>query len=124
MTIQAGPERPQLPGNAWPSPVHPRARGARPELSGDLAGAPVQPTDWARLGSTALRYRWWILALAGAGTLGGVAAGRVLPPRYQVQATIWIQSSEPRGTGRGRLGLLLAKTFEEVHCTVTPWAFS
>ena len=105
MSIQAGPERPQLAGNAWPSPVDPRARGARPELSGDLAGAPVQPTDWARLGSAALRYRWWILALAGAGTLGGIAAGRFLPPRYQVQATIWIQSSEPRGgTGRGPIG--------------------
>ena len=107
MTIQAGSERPQLPGNgnAWPSPVDPRVRVARPELSGDLAGAPVQATDWARLGSAALRYRWWIIALAGAGTLGGIGAGRFLPPRYQVQATIWIQASEPRGgTGRGPIG--------------------
>src|SRR5439155_23057985 len=92
-------------GNAWPSPVDPRARVARPEVSGDLAGAPVQATDWARLGSAELRYRWWILALGGAGTLGGIGAGRFLPPRYQVQATIWIQASEPRGgTGRGPIG--------------------
>jgi len=105
MTFQGRPEHPQLPGNAWPSPVDPRARGARPEVSGDLAGAPVQSTDWARLGSAALRYRWWILALAGAGTVGGIGAGRFLPPRYQVQATIWIQSSEARGgAGRGPIG--------------------
>jgi tyrosine-protein kinase Etk/Wzc len=52
-----------------------------------------------------LRYRWLILALAALGILGGVAVGRLLPHRYQVQATIWIQSSEPRGgTGRGPIG--------------------
>ncbi|PYP94136.1 MAG: hypothetical protein DMD38_16345, partial [Gemmatimonadetes bacterium] len=52
-----------------------------------------------------LRYRWWVLGLAALGTLGGAAADRLLPPRYQVQATIWIQSSEPRGgTSRGPIG--------------------
>ena len=77
-------------------------RGGRLEESG--AGL-VQPTDWRRHGATALRYRWWILGLAALGTLGGTAAGRLLPPRYQVQATIWIQSSEPRGgTSRGPIG--------------------
>ena len=40
MTFQGRPEHPQLPGNAWPSPVDPRARGARPEVSGDLARLP------------------------------------------------------------------------------------
>jgi capsular exopolysaccharide synthesis family protein len=55
--------------------------------------------------SAVLRYRWWILGLVALGTLGGTAAGRLLPPRYQVQATIWIQSSEPRGsTSRGPIG--------------------
>jgi len=65
----------------------------------------VLPTDWARLGSAALRYRWWILALGGMGMLGGIGGGRMLPHSYQVQATIWIQSPESRGaTGRGPIG--------------------
>jgi len=52
-----------------------------------------------------LRYRWWVVGLAALGTLGGAAANRLLPSRYQVQATIWIQSSEPRGgTSRGPIG--------------------
>ena len=87
------------------SPPAPLA--GRAELLGELAAADsVLATDWGRLGSAALRYRWWILALAGLGIVAGVAAGHQLPPRYQVQATIWIQSSEPRGgaTGRGPIG--------------------
>ena len=68
-------------------------------------GGVVQPTDWPRIGSALLRYRWWILGLMAVGTIGGIAGGRFLPPRYQVQATIWIQSSEPHGgTSRGPIG--------------------
>jgi len=78
---------------------------AVPDVSGDLPADSAPPTDWTRLGAAMLRYRWWILALAAAGTIGGITAARMLPPRYQVQATIWIQSSEPRGsTGRGPIG--------------------
>ena len=53
-----------------------------------------------------LRYRWWIVGLVVLGGLAGWAGGRLLPPRYQVQATIWIQSSEPRSnnTSRGPIG--------------------
>jgi succinoglycan biosynthesis transport protein ExoP len=63
-------------------------------------------TDWRRYVAAALRYRWWIAAVTVMGTLGGAMASRVLPARYQVQTTIWIQSSEPRGGGsdRGPIG--------------------
>ncbi len=63
------------------------------------------PADWARLGTAVLRYRWWIIALAAVGTLGGMAAARMLPPSYQVQTTIWIQAGESRSAGaRGPIG--------------------
>lgn len=97
------------PSNGTPAPgdglsVPLRAgRRERPDVfSADL----VEPTDWRRLGSAALRYRWWIVGLVVLGGLAGSAGGRLLPPRYQVQATIWIQSSEPRGssTSRGPIG--------------------
>ncbi len=52
-----------------------------------------------------LRYRWWILGLVAVGALAGTAGARLFPPRYQVQATIWIQASETRGgTSRGPIG--------------------
>ena len=72
----------------------------------DSFGVPQEESfDWRRYGAAVLRYRWWILGFAALGTLGGTAAGRFLPPRYQVQATIWIQSSEPRGgANRGPIG--------------------
>jgi len=53
--------------------------------------------EWQRYLSVVLRFRWWILASTVIGTIGGAAATRVIVPRYQAQATIWIQSSETRG---------------------------
>ncbi len=47
------------------------------------------------------RFKWWILAVTVLGTLGGVGGAHLLPPKYQAQATIWIQSSEPRNGGNG-----------------------
>src|SRR5258705_13557098 len=38
------------------------------------------------------------------GTVAGAGASRILLSRYQVQTTIWIQSSEPRGSDRGPIG--------------------
>ena len=72
----------------------------------DSFGVPQEESfDWRRYSAAVVRYRWWILGFAALGTLGGTAAGRFLPPRYQVQATIWIQSSEPRGApSRGPIG--------------------
>jgi capsular exopolysaccharide synthesis family protein len=72
--------------------------------SGPYAPPSEESVDWRRYGAAVLRYRWWILGFAALGTLGGTAAGRLLPPRYQAQATIWIQSSDPRGTSRGPIG--------------------
>ena len=72
-----------------------------------VARPPAEALDWHRYLSAVLRYRWWILAIVGLGTLGGAAASRFLPPRYQAQATIWVQTSENRGGGgpdRGPIG--------------------
>jgi len=97
-----------LPSNGTPVPAHhlsaPFGAGRGVRLEESEAGL-VQPTDWRRHVAAMLRYRWWVLGLAALGTLAGAAADRLLPPRYQVQATIWIQSSESRGgTSRGPIG--------------------
>jgi len=70
----------------------------------DAFGGPREESlDWRRYASAVLRYRWWILGLVAVGALVGTAGARLFPPRYQVQATIWIQASETRsGTSRGR----------------------
>ena len=58
--------------------------------------------DWQRSLTAIIRYRWWILAGTVLGTVAGAGASRVLPPRYLAQATIWIQSSDPRAVDRGQ----------------------
>ena len=99
------PDLPSAPRNQLP---------ARPALSSiDLAADSGGAPDWRRHATAVWRYRWWILGLTVLGTIGGAGASRVLPPRYLVQATIWIQSSEARGTpDRGPIGAnqLLAPT--------------
>jgi len=80
---------------------------ARPASSRSLQ--PFKPsaddgTDWRRYVAAARRYRWWIVAVTILGTVAGAGASRILPARYQVQTTIWIQSSEPRGSDRGPIG--------------------
>jgi len=61
--------------------------------------------DWRRYVQAVRRYRWLILVLAVLGLGGGMVASRFLPPRYEVQATLWIQT-EPRaaGSNRGPIG--------------------
>ncbi len=94
-----------LPSNGTPVPgggVPALSRAEHPEAFGAELG---EHTDWRRIASAVLRYRWWILGLVVLGGLAGSAASRFLPPRYQVQATIWIQSTEPRGgSSRGPIG--------------------
>ena len=100
---------PYLPGNGAPAPGERLSlpsgagRSVRPE---EFGAAGDEPLDWPRYVAAVLRYRWWLLGLVAVGGLGGIAAGRYVPPSYQVQATIWIQSSsEPRGgANRGPIG--------------------
>ena len=98
-----------LPSNGAPDPrdhVSVPFNAGRVERLEESDAEASQTTDWHRLGSAVLRYGWWILGLVALGALGGVASRQLLPPRYQVQATIWIQSSDPRGgnNGRGPIG--------------------
>ncbi|MGH7605846.1 MAG: hypothetical protein ACREME_00775, partial [Gemmatimonadales bacterium] len=61
--------------------------------------------DWRRSLAAIQRYRWWILLLTLLGAAGGFLTGRILPPSYLAEATIWIQASEPRGAAyRGPIG--------------------
>jgi capsular exopolysaccharide synthesis family protein len=60
--------------------------------------------DWRRYLHAVRRYRWWVLALAVLGTAGGLLAGRLLPPRYEVQATLWIQTEPRTAPNRGPIG--------------------
>ena len=96
-----------LPSSAAPQLTHavplvaPAGNGLRLD---PLAAAGEPFLDWRRSWAAALRYRWWVVAFMGLGVLGGLAASRFLPPRYLAQATIWIQTSEPRATDRGPIG--------------------
>jgi capsular exopolysaccharide synthesis family protein len=66
--------------------------------------APEESLVWRRYAAAALRFRWWILGLTALGGLGGAGGSRLMPPRYQAQATIWVQTTEPRGSSRGPIG--------------------
>jgi len=50
------------------------------------------------------RYRWLILPIALLGIGGGMLASRFLPPKYEVQATVWIQTEPRTATNRGPIG--------------------
>jgi tyrosine-protein kinase Etk/Wzc len=77
-----------------------RAGGLQP-----FARSPQEAPDWRRYLAAIQRYRWWILAIVALGTVGGAMASRLLPASYQVQTTIWIQTSDPRGApDRGPIG--------------------
>lgn len=55
--------------------------------------------DWRRIWSAVKRRRWVILAIVCAGTAAGVIATRFSPPRYRAEATVWIDSRDPRDNG-------------------------
>jgi len=63
-----------------------------------------ESVDWHRRLAAVLRYRWWVVLLTVVGAAGGIISARRLPSSYQAQATIWIQSSDPRTTGGGTRG--------------------
>ena len=90
-----------MPGDGLPA----TQRNGRLEHHDVFGADPVEPTDWRRMALAVLRYRWWIVGLIVLGGVAGSIGGRLLPPRYQVQATIWIQAGEPRGgSNRGPIG--------------------
>jgi hypothetical protein len=61
--------------------------------------------DWRRYLHAVSRYRWIILVLAILGIGAGFFAGRFLPPHYEVQATLWIQTEQQRqAPNRGPVG--------------------
>ena len=64
------------------------------------APMPVDPfgeegggADFGRYLAAVLRYRWMVILLTVLGTAGGIAVSRIVHPKYQAQATIWIQES-------------------------------
>lgn len=69
--------------------------------------SPEESIDWRRRLAAVLRYRWWVALLTVLGVGGGALSAHLLPSTYQAQATILIQSSDPRGGGgasRGPIG--------------------
>jgi len=57
--------------------------------------------DWQQYRGAVARYKWVVVLVSTVGTLMGVAATRFLRPEYEVQATIWIESHNPRTEDRG-----------------------
>ena len=65
---------------------------------------------WHRYIAALRRYKWLMAGLAVAGTLAGFAVTRLMSPRYDVHATIWIssESANNRSTGPIRANELLS----------------
>jgi polysaccharide biosynthesis transport protein len=66
------------------------------------AGGSPMPSPLLRHVDAVLRRKWLILVLTIVGTGAGVAASFMVPPRYQSQATVWIEGgARPRTAGDG-----------------------
>ena len=65
---------------------------------------------WHRYTAALRRYKWLIAGLVVVGTLAGFGATRMMSPRYDVHATIWIstESANTRSTGPIRANELLS----------------
>jgi tyrosine-protein kinase Etk/Wzc len=101
------PEYIEGDGASSPGTLPVLAQAHRAPVLDSIGIAPEEPLDWRRQVSAVWRFKWWILGATAIGVLGGIGGAQVLPPRYQAQATIWIQqSSDPRngGGGRGPIG--------------------
>src|SRR5207302_1713709 len=100
MPIQQ-PEPNALPSGSAPLPAIARNVALGP-LDPYAQGADEQPADWGRYIAAVRRYRWWVAVAALLGIAGGYGAARILRPRFQAQATIWIESSaRPGAADRG-----------------------
>lgn len=86
------------------------ARGSGP-LAPRLTAPPIDPfggaegkADVGRYVAAVLRYRWLVLILTILGAGGGIGLSRILHPKYQAQATIWIQESGRPDPGQANQG--------------------
>lgn len=51
--------------------------------------------------SALLRHKWWIVLITILGTLAGIGATQFVPPIYQAQATLWIETGDPQSDRTG-----------------------
>jgi capsular exopolysaccharide synthesis family protein len=72
---------------------------ALPAPSGDGAAefGEERPFDYRRFLNSLRRRKWMILLLTIAGAAVGFALTRLVQPKYQAQATLWIQVAPPSG---------------------------
>ncbi len=92
------PDRPDIPltlaGPSAPLPQGPSGAEAAGEPADD-----EQPFNPRRFIASLARRKWLIALLTVAGTAGGFAASRLVRPKYQAQATLWIQVGRTSGGG-------------------------
>jgi capsular exopolysaccharide synthesis family protein len=94
-----------------------------PATAADFAPVPVEEGaegfQLHRYISALRRYKWLILLITLLGTGVGVVVTRFLPPEYQVQATIWIESPPARDGPIRAQGLLESFAWVELLKTYT-----
>jgi succinoglycan biosynthesis transport protein ExoP len=56
-----------------------------------------EQVDWRRFGHALQRHRWAIVLVTVLGLGAGVAATRLVRPRYMAQGTVWIEQSDRQG---------------------------
>lgn len=81
-------------------PTNPQATPPEvaPEYAADRPSGPVHAFE--RPLAALRRYKWLVAAISVMGLVVGVVATRFIPPKYEVRATIWIESATPQGDSR------------------------
>ncbi|HEU4878773.1 MAG TPA: polysaccharide biosynthesis tyrosine autokinase, partial [Gemmatimonadaceae bacterium] len=71
-----------------------------------------QGVPWARYFAAIKRYKWLAAAIGIGGTAAAFGVSRLVPPAYDVRATVWVSTSNTEGQQRGpiRAGALLQST--------------
>jgi succinoglycan biosynthesis transport protein ExoP len=89
-----GPAQPLAEASGYPSMVPLGPDGA--------GGGDTEPgVPWGRYVAALLRYKWLIALIIVAGTAIGFGVTKLIKPKYEVRATIWVSSPTPVGQNRG-----------------------
>ena len=92
--LPAAPDPSGHPASA-PVPALPAAAPAPP------LAPPAGGGDLVRFAMAVYRHKWLVLVLLAVGAAAGLAAARMVRPRYVAQGTVWIESTDRAAAAQG-----------------------